>query len=212
MLKISEAVKNLVEQDMELHSPLKKGLINLSAYAKKIKSKVEVLTKKNIKTSSIVVTLSRIAKSLPEQAEEKNLKISRLAVYADLEELSYEKTSVFLQKLSHSYKQLAHQEQNFLAITQSITEITMVGDQKSMARIKNDFGPNHLFHKKNLTGISLKFPLSYLSEPNIIYSLIKKIAIKKINIIEVISSSSELTIIVENKDAALAINQLAPNS
>jgi aspartokinase len=208
MLKISEAVKKLVEAEPELHSPLKNGFINLSAYAKKIHVPVEALTKKSVQTRSIVVTLSRLAKTLPKTEEEKNIKILRLSVYADLEELSYEKTTANLQKLTAVYKKLVNLEQNFLAITQSLTEITMVGDQNLMVKIRKNFGGSYLFHKKNLTGISLKFPLSYLTRPNVIYNLIKRIAVKKINITEVISSSSELTIIIDNKDAALALGLL----
>jgi len=210
MLKISNAVRQLAENDLELKTPLKEGLINLSAYAKKIKARVEELTKKKVESRSIVVALSRFVKALPPLPQEKELKILRMSVYADLEEISYEKTKENLKKLEEVYRRQLRSEQNFFALTQSLTEITMVGDKESLATIKKNFGAHDLFHKKNLSGISLKFPLSYLSRPNVIYNFIKKIAIKRINLIEIISSSSELTIVVENKDAAETVKQLTP--
>ena len=67
MIKIKDVVKEIVLKDEEILYPLTHKLLNLSAYAKKIKKQVEEKSFKEMQTQGIVVALSRIQKELEEQ-------------------------------------------------------------------------------------------------------------------------------------------------
>lgn len=64
MIKIQDIVKEIVLADEEFLSALTSGYANLSAYAKRIQSRVEKDAKKKVGIPGIVVALSRERKSM----------------------------------------------------------------------------------------------------------------------------------------------------
>ena len=67
MIKIQPIVKEIVQKELEAYIALTEGYMNMSSYAYRIKPKVEALTKKQVTITSLVVSLSRIAKELKKE-------------------------------------------------------------------------------------------------------------------------------------------------
>jgi hypothetical protein len=55
MIKITDIVRQQVEEDIEATNALARGILNLSEYARTIKEKVTDLSKKDVSHQSIVV-------------------------------------------------------------------------------------------------------------------------------------------------------------
>jgi len=62
MLKIQDAVREILYRDEEALYALSHDYMNLSAYAKQIASAVGQISQKDVDAASIVVSLSRIKK------------------------------------------------------------------------------------------------------------------------------------------------------
>ena len=93
MINISEKLKEILENDEIALEPTKAGFLNFSAYASSIHKELEKKCKKSIKHSTIVVSLTRIAKTLKKEADLKpTVYIEDLSIKSPLYELTYEKT------------------------------------------------------------------------------------------------------------------------
>jgi len=211
MLRISEKLKEILESDQEAYIACQRGLLNLSAYAREIKKDLERQVKKTVNLKSVIVALSRLKRRLGKipslgKISEQHFQLS---LHSNLAELTYEKTAANLAVLKEVYQQLASNQQTYLTATQGLGEITIIGETQALAILQNHLKASRpLFKKNDLAGITVKFPASLIDTPNLIFFLLKKLAIKKINIIELISTFTEITFIVERKDALEAIKQL----
>jgi aspartokinase len=210
MISISQQVKKVLEEDQEALMVLNKGFLNFSSYARMIQPQVEELCLKDVKEKSITVALSRIAKEFKkDQRLEPPINIKNISMHSNLAELTYERTQETMQKINRIINDLEIDAKNYLALTRGISEITIIGDQKIIQSFKSKLNQiNPIFEKSDLTGVTASFPEEMISIPNVIYRITQKMAVKKINIIEIISTFTELTFIIEKNNSALAIEQL----
>jgi aspartokinase len=187
------------------------GVLNLSAYAQQILSEVEAQTLKPVKPASIVVSLSRLAKQLQEQAPLKpQLKLEEITLKSGLCDITFEKTSQTLQDLKAFSQQSSSADQHFLAITQGVSEVTLIASTEYLSNILAAFTdkPKQIFPA--LVGMSIRFSAKYLNEPNVIYTILSLLAVKHINLLEIVSTYTELTVIMEQQDMYTALEVLKP--
>jgi aspartokinase len=169
------------------------------------------LAKKPINVKSIIVGLSRLKLKISQPVKViKPIAIVNLSIHAEIEELTYEKTKDNIKLFRDVYKNLSTKKQNYLTATQGINEITIIGGNPEISSFTKILNRSTLLsHKKGLVSITVKLPKAAISTPNTIYLITKKLAIKKINLIEIVSTFSELTFIIDKKDAQLAVEQLS---
>lgn len=210
MIKISQIVNSIIEQDEVALIALGQGWLNLSAYARAIKPQVEEALLKPVQESSIVTALSRLMdKTLQEPARNAKGVTQSLAVHANLEGVTYERSAMVSATIQEVYHKLTVNNKTFLTLTQGINEVTIIAEASVAQRFRDALqGAQKIYDKSNLVGITVKFALGNLEIPNLIFALTRRLAFKKINIIEVVSTATELTFFVERKDLALALEQL----
>lgn len=210
MYSISEAVEEIIEQDDIAKESLSQGILNLSAYARKIQSKVADETFKPVNEKSIVVSLSRLQHKYSSSAPTVMPKMQTVMAHSDLEEYSIYKTDENMEKLEKLYGKIDVKTSEFFTVTQSMTEITIIAEPGLMKIIREALDVSRpIFFKRKLTAVSVKFKKTYLQVPNIISSITKSLAVKNINIIEIVSTATELTFIIDKKDTNLAMSQLS---
>lgn len=210
LIKISEITKDILNQDDIVKAVASRGLLNLSAYARSIKPEIEKRLLKKVKVGSIVAALSRYIDKLEPQRFTKNNIIEQLSVHASLEGISFERTSALSKKIGKVYNNFQNKNNKaYITLTQGISEITLIAES-DIAKIFYEKLKNlpSIYHKKNLVGITVGFDIDFMTIPNLFYSLIKRLAIKNINIIEIISTASELTFVLEKHNLQIALDQL----
>lgn len=218
MKSVSDAVYSILQQDQIAYEACLRGVLNLSAYAQEIHSEVEAIAWKSVKKATIVVSLSRIQEKLRTSFHLESLRpvvhIDDISIRAPLCDVSFEKTKKSrdaTKKLTEStfYKQ----NTDFFTITEGVSEITLIAPQRVYQLIIDLYRskPYEILPKKSyqlLTGISVRFSEQYLIVPNVIYSLISQLAIHRINVIEIVSTLTELVVIVEETDAQKSVDTL----
>ncbi len=210
MINISDVVSEIVNEDPVALSALQQGFINLSGYARLIKKDVEKESMKEVDTKSIVVALSRLAKAQEKNEPDVDIKILNLSVHSDLEEISFERTKKNLDRVKEMFKVIPTDSDTFFTATQGITEITLIGKREIIKNAKKIFtGEKPIFNQADLSGITVKFPIEYLKYPNIMFRITQKLAIKRINLIEIVSTTTELTFIIKKKYTEEAVSQLS---
>jgi hypothetical protein len=97
----------------------------------------------------------------------------------------------------------------FFTMSQSISEVNFVGGSDFLADTETKIPRDPNLKIEGLAAVSARFPESYLEIPNMIFEIQKMLALKKVNLIEVISTATEINYIVEEKDTQIAISQLS---
>ncbi len=204
MIKVSDCVKEIIESSETALNAINLGILNYSAYAEKIHKEVEAMAKKEVQFGTIVVALSRLASSYKKQHTIlPKIVIDNLSIKAPLIEFTLIKNKRNLELLRQLY------DEDFLTITSGVSEITIIASEAQRETISKAFNKKDVIAIiSNLVALSVKFNQAYVYEPNLIYAILRTLALKRINIIEIISTYTELTFIVEEKDMEKAFVRL----
>jgi len=210
MLKISSAVADIVESSEVARSALAGGYLNLNAYARSIRKSVEKITKKSVKIGTIVVALSRFGRAIKKEIPlVPDVVIDTLSIRSGLAALVFNKTSENLTTLRRLYQDERLRASDFLAVSQGTGEITIITVGDAVSSIRNLFNrqkPKVII--RSLSGLTVRFADEYANVPNIFYSFLRSLAIKRINIVEIISTYTELTFVINERDLEVAFRTL----
>lgn len=211
MLKITETVKEILLNSETASTSLKNGYMNLSAYAKKVQKEVEHKTKKPVSCGTIVVALSRISKNIkPEDILIPTVLVKDLTIKSPLIEITYPKSAKTVEILRKLQNEIKTDTSDFVTITQGVGEITIIISERLKTTVHSYFkNIKPIFSLESLASLTVKFPSQYIDQPNIMYAIMRTLAIKKINIIEIVSTYTELTFILKNQDLQNAFNTIS---
>ncbi len=207
MLTVIQAVRQILfSSDIPLES-FRMGILNLSAYAALIHEEVEQKTKKNVQTNTITVALSRLQKELTKvPALRSEFQLQQLSIQPDLIDITYEKTIANMKGI----RKLAEITQNisFLTFSEGVNEITIITPRQHISVVMSCFSDQPKAAYEHLVGISVKFGEEYLPQANLIYSILGALASHRINLMEIVSTYTELTMVIEEKDMRVAVEAL----
>jgi len=209
MINISQAVADILHHDDVASAAAQNGWLNLSSYARSIKPQVEDMLLKDVQEASIVTALSRIMTEVPTTSLIPADMIKSLAVHTNLVGITYERSAQTSARIRDVYHQISSDNKTFLTVTQGINEITIIAEAIVAQVFRDSLADTYkVYDKDNLVGITVKFAPNNLEVPNLIFALTRRFAYKNINIIEVVSTATELTYIIEKKDMARSLEQL----
>lgn len=203
MRKIQDTVRETLFADEEALYALSKNFMNLSAYAKLIHKQIEKRTTKDVKPTGIVVALSRIQRELGKiHPLVQDVVIKNITTKSPLSEIVFEKREPLLQKLSSFYAHVKTGNDDFLSMILSTTEITILCSDRITEKVLSHFADNPQLLRHNLASIGLSFDQKYSDMPNITYSLLRKIAQKRISLTETITTHTEIIFVFDQKRLA----------
>ena len=209
MKTVTDAVREILTQSDIATDAIRQGILNFSAYAEQIVDQVEQITWKPVQKNTVVVALTRVAKEIVDVAPlQPNIFIEELSIKAPLTDITFERTEDTLLKVQKLPSQLGLPSTHFLTITEGINEITLIVSQDKADRVLEMVGAHPKSVYRDLVGITMKFSAEYLSQPNVIFSLLGKLARQRINLLEIVSTYTELTVLIEEQDLERAVTSL----
>jgi len=209
MVTVSQAVEDILMQDDIALAAAREGWLNLSSYARSIRPELQKVLHKDTQEGSIVTALSRLVANLPPKTQTTADLIQSLAIHPNLEGMTYERTAEISAKIRDIYRTVNVDNKSYLTVTQGINEVTIVAEPRAAQVFRSELaGAQQIYDKANLVGITVKFTVGNLEVPSLIFALTRRLAYKNINIIEVVSTATELTYMIEKKDLSIALEQL----
>ncbi len=203
MLKIQDALREIVHKDDEALTALSGGYMNLSAYAQHIQRSVETLTKKDVGVPSIVVGLSRLRQELKKAPPLiQKIEIRTITTKSPLSEIVFEKNPKLLSRLSSLYENVQTTNDDFLTMTLSTNEITVICSERIKKAVLCHFKDTPVIIQDELAAIGLSLDPKYYDMPNITFSLIRRIAQKRIVLAETITTHTEIIFVFKQKNLA----------
>ncbi|MBN2520563.1 MAG: aspartate kinase [Bacteroidales bacterium] len=213
MITIAEVVESLIKKKPFIEGALYEGLINLSSLARQIRPEIEEKLKKPIKEGAIVMALKRLSPTLDVKM---NMKIKKalshfgdIIVRSNLADFTFKNSDRLIEKQKKLLNIISNSREIFHTISKGVFETTIVISNSLKDALMEIFKEEELLnHSSNLSSISIKLPEENLTTPGLYYFIFKKIAWEGINILEVISTSNEFTIILNDKDIDRAFSIL----
>jgi len=203
MRTISSAVEDYIKSKPFLISALSQGIINLNSLSRNITSDIEVSLKKEVKYGAIVMALKRLSNELEFRTTFKIVKIIKdigdITVRSSLVDYNFKVSDTLL---SNQAKLLAKVDNNddFYTSSRGVNECNIVVSGNLISLVEDVLKNEILLSKQeNLSSISIKLPSENVSIPGVYYFVFQRLSWEGINIYEVISTSNEFTILV-NED------------
>lgn len=211
MISVSDALNEIIQSHPLIENGLAAGIINYSAFAREVKPKIEKRLYKSVTTGAIVMALkrlsSRLAKNKPKNKEGFNL--TDLTVRSNLVEFTFQNSQSLINKQRELFDKLAVEKDVFCAVSQGIRETTYIASSKMITAIERIFSDETLIDKKiNLSSITTRLPEETANTPGVYYQILKMLAWENINVTEIISTYTELTIVFDDKDIDRAFSNL----
>lgn len=212
MITVPEVVARYVAQTPFLEEGLMRGWLNLTAVARELRPPIETELLKEVSEAAIVMALRRLAaRRRPHRAATGKLlgNLGELTLRSGLVEVTFQASEPLLDKQHQLMHQLARRRDRFVTFSQGVSEVTIILPQSAMRDVTRIFaGERVVARLDNLSALTVRLPAGVVTTPGVYYSVLKQLAWNDINVIEVVSTYTELTIVLANADVDRAFTAL----
>jgi len=130
-------------------------------------------------------------------------------VRSNLSDYTYENSETLKSKQAELVQAINKDSDSFFALCKGVTETTFIVSQQKSATIEQIFkGEKLKSSTKDLASVTVKLPLINTEVYGIYYYILKHLAWEGINIVEIVSTSNEFTVVVKQDDVDKAFKIL----
>ncbi len=208
MATISHIVKKIVRENPLLEEFLSRKLISYASLAEYLKEKIELELNKKVKHTAIIMALRRLA----EELESKNKRIVKKVFLEDNIIIKENLIEIILEKNNENLKNLKKLYENNLIenIIQSNNEVVLIINKKNYEKLNSLIKKSFKIKKlhENLNSITLRISEEATNTIGFFYIITKELAFNNINIYEILSTYTELTILIDEKQTIKAYESI----
>ncbi|MEW5841549.1 ACT domain-containing protein [Nitrososphaera sp.] len=205
---ITNAVKEVVSNDLSFQDSLQRDYCNISALARIIKPQIDQMLGRNTSVESIVTALKRSRRDydVPERPIAAILAGSTVSVKTDVAKLSAAKSKKTIEKVARS---LTQNVDNYISVSESIMSITLVFDDVLLAGVKDMFGQGEILEvEDDLAAIIVHSPEEIIKTPGCAIAFYNQLARRHINIEDTVSCYTDTIMLVKMDQVGKAFNAL----
>jgi DNA-binding transcriptional ArsR family regulator len=211
MISTAEVVKELVKASPLLEDGLSRGIISYSALARDLRPQIEKRLFKSVGRGAIVMALKRTSSKLKNKitVTQQVINLNGITARSNLAELTYLNSDTIIEKHKKVFLASEKRKDIFCNLSQGVRETMLIVGEEILPEMEKIFADERLVAKiKDLSSITILLAKETVSTSGVYYSILKLLAWNEINIIDVISTYSELTIILSNEDIDKAFSIL----
>ena len=212
MLSVTDCVRRIILDKPMFAEMLLKNYLNLSSFAIDIIPQIQLLTYKTPTKSSVVMALSRVSKEI-HNTQNIDFKVNDVSVKYPLSEINFPIPIQFCtEKINSIYKNIANQENHYLNVVSGNSKTTIFVNTNLKSLIFQSFKDSSSnLELDGLASVSLKFSSEYFEQIGITYKVLQALAWNNINLVEVVSTYTEITLIIKQQDTQRLIDILNKN-
>ncbi len=211
MITVPEATEKIIKRSPFLEEALQQKIVNLSALARLIKREVEEETMKKVKEGAILMALKRLSIKIKSKYPSKAVfTISPdMIVRSNLIEFTLANSNFHFNKHRQLLELVEMQKNYFLTVTEGVFETTIIASQELKEKIISILKRENIISSfSHLSSITIKLPEKTATTPGVYYFILKALAWNNINIIEVVSTFTEISMILKDKEVDKAFSIL----
>ena len=212
MRSVTQIVDQLLAHTPYLEEALAAGLLNLSALARRLQPAVEATLGKRVTRAAVLMALRRRSGRLPELRHGVGAVlrgIREVAVRGELVEFTLPARTFGAAARTRLLEVVSARSPAFLAVTQGIGETTVIVDATAAETLARELGELPSVGRiEGLSALTVRLPEQAVQVPGVHYTLLKQLAWVGVNVVEVISTFTELTIVLAEADVERAFAAL----
>lgn len=208
MIRISEALRETIKGNPFLEFGVHYGLFNLTQLARYLQPMVEARARKDVQVSAITMNLSRLQQSLrattpaPERFE-----IENVTIHSGLSTVSYTRSPEVHAGLHQVYDRI-HRANGFCCLSQGLHEITAIVESRFRPWLAKRIRQKPVYSHDNLASVGVQFDDRYAEIPGMLYMLLQRVTLQNVNLIEIISTYTEIVFYVDERDTQTVFDTL----
>jgi aspartokinase len=205
---ITNAVKEVVNNDLSFQDSLQRDYCNISALARIVKPQIDQMLGRNTSVESIVTALKRSRRDydVPERPIAAILAGSTVSVKTDVAKLSAAKSKKNIEKIA---KSLTQNVDNYISVSESIMSITLIFDDALLDDVKAMFGQHDILEvEDDLAAIIVHSPEEIIKTPGCAIAFYNQLARRHINIEDTVSVYTDTIMLVRMDQVGKAFNAL----
>jgi len=213
MKTISAVVEHYIKKKPFLQTALAQGIINLTSLSRQIKPEVAEELGKDVKDGAIVMALKRLSDDLEFRATHKIVKvlknIGEITVRSNLSDYTFLASDSILHQQAKLLEEINLNQDVFYTSSRGVNEINIVISNSMDSVVEKYFKDERLTQKaEGLSSITVKLPAENVAVPGIYYFIFQRLAWEGIVLYEVISTTNEFTIVVNEEQVDVAFKTI----
>ena len=203
MKTIASCVQEIILSSPFLEEGLSRQIINFSALAKDLNKPIAEMLRKPVKNGAIMMALRRhhqplnLENSVRLKQVFKNL--GDITVRSNLSDFTFQNSKTLIDSHSQVLGKLSANHQIFYAFTRGMFESNIIISTSEKDSILKTFAnETRIGFQDKLSAISIYLPKGNSKIAGLYYQIFKRLAWEKITLYEVVSTTNEFTIVVED--------------
>ena len=202
MKTIASVVENYIKTKPFLSTALSQGIINLTSLSRQIQPEIELALQKEARSGAIVMALKRISDNMEFLSTHKIVKVLKgigdITVRSSLVDYSFKISETLLSAQASFLAQVNDNKEAFYTSSRGVSESNIVISRTMSHLVSIYFESEVLLEKsENLSSVTIKLPTENVDIPGIYYFIFQRLSWEGVNIRQVISTSNEFTILVD---------------
>jgi len=199
---IASQVSEYVKTKPYLSTALSQGIINLTSLSRQIQPEIEKSLKKPAKNGAIVMALKRISDNDEFLSTHRIVNVLRnlgeITVRSSLTDFCFKISDTLLLAQAKFLTEIKYKEDVFFTSSRGVGESNLVISKNVFSLLEEIFSDEKCLSKLgNLSAITVKLPMENVKIPGIYYFIFQRLSWEGININQVISTSNEFTILMD---------------
>lgn len=208
MIKIADALRDTVRGNPLLQFGLQNRLLNLRGTARYLLPLISARTRKQITIAALTMALSRMQQSEGKSPHRRSAyHFDRIHLHTGLATFTFGKSKETHDSVQRLYA-LVQRDGGYITVAEGTSQITLIIDDAHAAKITQLFRQKPQYAHAHIASVGIVFDERYLHIPGLIFVVLQQLMLLNINIIEVSSTFTELSIYVNERDVKLAFEAL----
>jgi len=201
MTTISHVVKDIINRQIFLQEAVNNKIVSYNKLAHHLKPEIESELGTEVKHSAIVMAIRRHAEKSKNILRTSKFSYFIETIKTDICYVSLEESSTLLPKIQTLYSIVDFKKGGILNIIQGNFEITVITNKRYEDDLLDILHDEKVLETVNdIVSISLTYSKEFLFIPGVLYDIVRLMAWENINIIDIILTSTEMSIIIAKKD------------
>ena len=203
MKTVSNCVEDILISQPYLEEALSRNIINFSALAVELTEPISKMLKKNVKPGAIMMALRRYNPPLNLSNSIKMKKVisnlGDITVRSNLTDFTVKNSNTLMQNHAKILERINKESKLFYTFTRGIHESNIIISSSLKDFVKENLNEEKFLEiQDDLSAISINLPKNNSKVAGLYYHFFKRLAWEGIVLYEVISTTNEFTILVED--------------
>lgn len=201
MQTIANIIENVLMHYPFLWENLSDGLVNTSALARMMMPSVEREMGRPVKEAAVMMAIRRLSVQSPAMMQSRLNQFLRslgdITVRSNLDDFTFRNSFTLAQNQARLLQEISGQRDLFITFAQGVNESTVIASTSIREVVEQVFaGEELLHHVSPLSSLTVRLPSQNMAVIGLYYQIFRSLAWNGINIVEVISTANEFTLIL----------------